>query len=65
MLAGLIDTHLFDQRVVVDFDVYVDGRVRKSLKDLSEEGNALIFSPLTEKLYTENHEVRKKSHIQS
>lgn len=30
------ETHLFDERVVVDFDVYVDGSVRKRLKNVSE-----------------------------
>lgn len=47
------ETHLFDERVIVDFDVYVDGSVREGLKDLGEEGDAGVCPPLTETLCRE------------
>lgn len=56
-MGGFIETHLFDECVIVDFDVDVDRSVRKCLKNLSEERDACVFGTLTETLYTEKHRV--------
>lgn len=53
---GSINTHLFDERVVVDLDVNVDGGVGKSVKHVLEERDALVVSPLTETLCTDQSE---------
>lgn len=50
--------HLFDERVIVDFDVDVDGSAGKCLKNLSEQGDARVLSPLAETLCTEKHKVQ-------
>lgn len=52
---GANETHLSDERVIVDFDVYVDRSVRKCLENLSEEGDACVLSPLAEKLCRQKH----------
>lgn len=57
----LLNHNLSDERVVVDFDVDVDGSVGKCLKDLSEEGDARVLSPLTETLCTEKHKAETAS----
>lgn len=61
VLGGFIETHLFDECVIVDFDVDVDGSVRKCLKNLSEERDACVFRTLAETLYTEKHRVETAS----
>lgn len=65
MRAGLIETHaethLFDERVIVHFDVYVDGGVGKGLENLSEQGDAGVLSPLAETLCTEKRKVETAS----
>lgn len=43
-------THLSDECVIVDFDVDVDGGVGKCIKNVPEEGDAFVLSPLTETL---------------
>lgn len=61
VLGGFIETHLFDECVIVDFDVYVDRSVRKCLKHLSEQRDACVFGTLAETLYTEKHRVETAS----
>lgn len=36
--------YLLDQHIVVDFDVDVNGGLRKGLKHLLQQGNAVVFS---------------------
>lgn len=55
--VDLLKTHLFDECVIVDFDVDVDRSVRKCLENLSEERDACVFGTLTETLYAEKHRV--------
>lgn len=55
------ETHLSDERVIVDFDVYVDGGVGKGLENLPEQGDARVLSPLAEALYTEKRKVETAS----
>lgn len=43
-------THLLDERVVVDLDVDVDGRVGERVKHVAEERDALVLASLTETL---------------